>query len=398
MDENTPQAEGVSGQVPPVDSGTGQAPPWDQQPPAAGDQAPVADQAAAGAQGQEAAAEYAAWSSDATYQNPDPSGHPAAQAPDASTAFVAPEPQAVTYQEQPPQDQQPLDPQQQQAYEQQQAGYDPQQQQQAYEQQYAQQQAQYAQQQQAYEQYQQQQQAYEQQQAGYDPQQQPGYNPQQPGQDQAAYGQQQGYYQQPQQGYQQQQYQQPAQPYAYAQPNQQGWPADPNYWDQDGAGYGRSFLAVLAGFVLVTWGVMLMVGGGLLMFLDDVSTYITDANLGPETQALVDDAIVEQTAAGGVLLMLGILMAIGAVGIWAHRGWGRATGILLGLLGTVLGIGMVASSIAFEIGDVTIDGALAGEAEPLGAALVVLVSFLIVLLGMFVGKRHFRKKGVTAPA
>ena len=386
MDENTPQGEGASGQVPPIDSGTGQSPPWAQQPQAAGDQAPAADQAAAGPQGQEAAAEYAAWSTDASYQNPDPSGQPAAQAPDASTAFAAPEPQAVTYQEQPPQDQQQYDPQQQQqAYDQQQQAYA---QQQAYEQQYAQQQAQYAQQQQAYEQYQQQQQAYEQQ------QQQGGYEqqPQQGGYEQ------QGYYQQPQQGYQQQQYQQQAQPYAYAQPNQQGWPADPNYWDQGTTGYGRSFIAVLAGFVLVTWGVMLMVGGGLLMFLENVSDYVTDANFGPETQALIDDAIVEQTAVGGIFLMLGILMVIGAVGIWAHRNWGRAAGILLGLLGTFLGAGMVASSIAFELGDVSVDGALAGETEPLGAALVVLTSFLIVLLAMFVGKRHFRKKGVDAPA
>jgi hypothetical protein len=391
MDENTPQGEGTSGQVPPIDPASGQGQPWDQQPPAANEDAPVADQAAAAAPGQEAAAEYAAWSTDASYQNPDPSGQPAAQAPDASTAFVAPEPQAVTYQEQPPQDQPPNDQQQQQqAYEQQQQAYA---QQQAYEQQYAQQQQQYAQQQQQYEQYQQQQQ-----QAGYEPQQQqpPGSDQQQ---QQPGYEQQQqpGYYQQPQQGYQQQQYQQPAQPYAYAQPNQQGWPADPNYWDQGSTGYGRSFLAVLAGFVLVTWGIMLAVAGGLLMFLDDVGTYLPTFE-NATTQQAIDDILAEATGPGGVGLMLGILLAIGAVGIWAHRNWGRAIGVVIGLLGTVLGIAMLVSSIAFDIPDLfKSSGDFVGDQE-LGISLVVLFSFLLVFLAMFVGKRHFRKKGVSTPA
>ena len=394
MDENVPQGEGSSGQVPPIDPDGGQGRPWDQQPQAASQDMTGADQAAAAVPGQEAAAEYAAWSSDASYQNPDPSGQPAAQAPDASTAFAAPEPQAVTYQEQPPQDQQPYDPQQQQqAYEQQQQAYEQQQQayaqQQAYEQQYAQQQAQYAQQQQQYEQFQQQQQ---QPPPGYDPAQQP------PGYDQQAYdAQQAGYYQQPQQGYPQQQYQQPAQPYAYAQPNQQGWPADPNYWDQGGVGYGRSFLAVLAGFVLVTWGIILAVSGGMLMFLDDVGTYLPTFE-NAATQDAIDEILADATGPGGVAVMLGIILAIGAVGIWAHRKWGRAIGVVIGLLGTVLGIAMVVSSVAFDVPDLfKSSGDFVGDQE-LGISLVVLFSFLLVFLAMFVGRRHFRKKGVSASA
>jgi hypothetical protein len=380
MDQNTPPDEQVSGQVPPAESDDGQGSTMGQQPPAASYD-PQAAQPTAEPPGQGAAAEYAAWSTDVTYQNPDESGQPASQAPDASTAYAAPEPQAVTYQEQPPQDQS-------QGYEQQQ------QQQQAYDQQ----QQQYAQQQQAYDQ---QQQQYAQQQQPYDPQanpQQQPYDPQVNPQQQPYDPQQQGYYQQPPQGYQQQQYQQPAQPYAYAQPNQQGWPADQNYWEQESTGYGRSFMAVLAGFVLVTWGTISVAMGALAMWIGSFNDFIPEGSVfTAETQEFIDFLNREATGSGGVFVMIGILCIVGALGIWAHRGWGRAIGVVIGILGTAAGIAMLVSAILFEAIEAGLDQALKGELASLGISIVVLVSFLLVLLAMFVGRRHFRKKGVSAP-
>ena len=75
MDQNTPR-EDAAGAQPPTDAG--QAVPDQSQDAARGDQ--------------EAAAEYAAWSADSTYQQQ------AQQAPDTQ-AYAAPEPQSATYSE-----------------------------------------------------------------------------------------------------------------------------------------------------------------------------------------------------------------------------------------------------------------------------------------------------------
>jgi hypothetical protein len=368
MDQNTPR-EDAAGAQPPADAG--QAVPDQSQGAAAG--------------GQEAAAEYAAWSADATYQQQ------AQQAADTQ-AYAAPQPQSATYADPgaPPAEQQPAYDQQayaqqQQAYAQQQQAYA--QQQPAYDQQaYAQQQQAYAQQQQAYAQQQQPQQpAYDQQQG------QPQYY------DQSAYGQQPGYYDQsaygqqppPQQGYQQ--------PYAYGQPaqGQPAWPGDSQYWEEGQTGYGRSFLAVLAGFAMLTWGLVIAIGGGLVIWTNDILGHLSDLTLSAEVTELVQRADDEVVATGGILLILGIVMIIGAIGIFAHRKWGRAFGIVIGLLGTILGIGVLIAAIGFEIlNGAGYDTVIEGEEASVGAGIVIAGSFLLILLGMLVGRRHFRKKGV----
>jgi uncharacterized membrane protein len=82
------------------------------------------------------------------------------------------------------------------------------------------------------------------------------------------------------------------------------------------------------------------------------------------------------------------------VGILAHRKWGRAFGIVLGLIGTIWGIGMVLTSLNFSIGDFDVEGALAGDEPALGVSILFTIFYLIVLVAMFLGRRQFRKKGV----
>ncbi|MFV2065043.1 MAG: hypothetical protein ACC726_16255, partial [Chloroflexota bacterium] len=102
----------------------------------------------------------------------------------------------------------------------------------------------------------------------------------------------------------------------------------------------------------------------------------------------------QPTAAGGAMLILGITQMIAALGIWAHRKWGRAFGVVLGLLGTLFGIGMIVSAITFEAGGVTVEGTFAGDEVSLGAGILVFGTYLLILLAMYLGKRHFRKKGI----
>ena len=110
---------------------------------------------------------------------------------------------------------------------------------------------------------------------------------------------------------------------------------------------------------------------------------------------LVEQADEEVVAWGGILVILGIIFMIGAVGVLAHRRWGRAFGIVLGLMGTIFGIAIIFSAIGWEIFQgVAFDRALSGEEASVGAGIFVTATFLLILLGMFVGRGHFRKTGV----
>ncbi len=389
MDQYNPR-EDATGAQPPADSGGGETAAWNQ--------APGQDQPQGAAAGSpDAAGEYAAWSADTSYQQQPP--QPVSAAVSDTQAYTAPQPQSATYSEQPAADAQ-------QAYAQQQYA------QQQYQQQYAQQQQ--------YQQPQPQQPGYYDQSAyGQQPYQQPQYYdpaaygqqqyPQQPYQqaqpyqqpqyyDPAAYGQQPGYYdpaaygqQYPQQGYPPQ----PGQPYAYAQPGQEQWPGQELAWGQGGAGYGRSFMAVLAAWVMLTWGIVWVVLGALVLWVKSVTSLIGDAALSADAMDLARQADEQIVAVGGIALILGLVHVIGAIGIFGHRNWGRAFGIILGLLGVLAGLGIITFAAGFEALDVGIDEAIKGEEASLGASVVVVASYLLIFLAMFVGKRHFRKQGVA---
>ena len=362
MDQNTPRDESTGAQ-PPAEPGGADASAWNQ--------APAPDQSQPAASGsQDAAAEYAAWAADASYQQQ--AQQPAQAQPSDTQAYAAPEPQTATYSDQAGTQayqqpgtqayQQPA----QQAYQQPQQGYD----------------------QQAY------QQGYQQPQQGYDPnaayQQQQGY--QQPQYyDPNAYGQQPGYYDQNaayQQQYAQQQYGQQPAPYGYAQPGQEAWP-------EVEVGWNRSFIAVLAGWVLLTWGLVFGIIGAIILWLNSVTELIPESVTLTEDvldlAARADDQII---ATGGIVLILGLMHLIGAVGIFGHRRWGRAFGIVLGFLGVLAGLGIITISAGFEAIDVGVEAAVEGEEGSLAASILVTGSYLLVLLGMFVGRRHFKRKGV----
>ena len=152
---------------------------------------------------------------------------------------------------------------------------------------------------------------------------------------------------------------------------------------------------MLGAFVLLTWGLVFAIGGALILWTGALDIP-TDISLSTAMQDIVDEFNRQAAGYGGILLILGIVHMIGAVGILAHRNWGRAFGIVLGLLGTIWGVALLISSITFDAGDVTVEGAFSGETPALGAAILVLASYLIVFLGMFMGRRHFRKKGVSS--
>jgi hypothetical protein len=190
------------------------------------------------------------------------------------------------------------------------------------------------------------------------------------------------------QGYPQAPYGQP--PYGYPQgypPGPWGSAAEQAAWEQPGR-YGRSLFAILAGLVLLFYGLVVYGLFGVLFLVvgqAGVADVLAQSDL---SAALVDAIQAGATAIGGIFVFLGVMHLLGAIGVWAHRGWGRAIGVVFGLLGTLLGIGMVLSTM----GDV---GGVSGEFRSdsgLAGSVVFLVSYLFVFLAMYIGRRHFRRQ------
>ena len=97
------------------------------------------------------------------------------------------------------------------------------------------------------------------------------------------------------------------------------------------------------------------------MWLGNLDEVVKDLTLSAETMDLVAEFNKQANAYGALMLILGIMQTIGAVGILAHRAWGRAFGVVLGLLGTILGIGLLVSSVDLNLGDQAIKGTFSDE-------------------------------------
>ena len=145
---------------------------------------------------------------------------------------------------------------------------------------------------------------------------------------------------------------------------------------------------------MLTWGVVWAVVGGLVLWVNSVTDLLGDTQLSAEAMDLAAQADEQIVAVGGIALILGLIQVIGAIGIFGHRKWGRAFGIILGLLGTLVGLGIITFAAGFEALDVGLDEAIKGEEASLGASILVTASYLLIFLAMFVGRRHFRKRGV----
>jgi hypothetical protein len=154
-------------------------------------------------------------------------------------------------------------------------------------------------------------------------------------------------------------------------------------------------VVVLAGFLLLTWGLVFAIAGGLVMWLGSLDDVVRNLTLSAEALDLVAEFNKQANTYGAILLILGIVQAVGGVGILAHRSWGRAFGVVLGLLGTIWGVGMILTAVNLDIGDFAIRGALAQDQPALAFALIVFLCYALIFLAMFVGRRHFRRRGVS---
>lgn len=202
--------------------------------------------------------------------------------------------------------------------------------------------------------------------------------------------------QQPTGGWQQPQ-QPPAQP--WQQPPNQVWQQPqqpPSQWGaapawgpeaQYDAGYPTSPMVAIAAIVLLVFGLLVTLIGGLGAALGGVIENALRELAETETTGLegfdlsgLSDVFL---VIFGILLVIGILHLVSAIGIFLHKQWARVIGILLAVLGTLIGVlGLVgASNVAASM-----DGS--EWIVPIAMA----VGYGFVLFALIAGSSHFRRR------
>lgn len=100
--------------------------------------------------------------------------------------------------------------------------------------------------------------------------------------------------------------------------------------------YGNSRVAVAAGVLLVVCGALLVLFYGFFVFLITVHRALVVDELAPYTQSP------EQMAANmGFFLafpvVLGVVQAVAAIGVFRHKTWARWLGVTIGVVGLFMG-------------------------------------------------------------
>jgi uncharacterized membrane protein (DUF2068 family) len=195
---------------------------------------------------------------------------------------------------------------------------------------------------------------------------------------------------------QQQPYQQPPPGYppqqAWQQPAQTGWvqPQGEGWAPQGGPGvyaYKSSALAILAGVWLLLVGLLTTLLGVVILLIGNATNRLQD--FGVSLTPSEADAV--RAVLGGVavfVLICGILMLVSAIGIWAHKSWGRIIGIIFSVLGVLFGLAALSGGNRTTT---LTDGQIA-DATTFGLALLVLWG--LCLLFLIISGGHFHRQRV----
>ena len=143
-------------------------------------------------------------------------------------------------------------------------------------------------------------------------------------------------------------------------------------------------LAITAGVLLLLWGLLWTVGGIALIAVSNVTGLITD-NLGQNLADSIHNVVV---VVGVVVLIIGLLQLLSALGVWLHKSWARIIGILFAILGTLFGLAAVAGSAQNRTG---INSSTTTGSGMVGA-LVVLISYAFILVVLIIAGGHFRRE------
>ncbi|MFO1538918.1 MAG: hypothetical protein ACKOTZ_00475, partial [Chloroflexota bacterium] len=168
--------------------------------------------------------------------------------------------------------------------------------------------------------------------------------------------------------------------------------------------YQRSLLVVLAGLALLFLGLSLVSLGGAIVAgarTVDLAALVRDAGAGALDLEIAADVTDVAQGFGIALLVVGIVQALTGLLVLAHRKLGRLLGVLFGLVGAFGGGGIAVvvaglvggrDAITLEVGEVTlVVSPDAAATQAIGGSAVIAGIYLVILLALLVGGRHFRR-------
>jgi hypothetical protein len=137
---------------------------------------------------------------------------------------------------------------------------------------------------------------------------------------------------------------------------------------------------LLAGIVLLLFGLLILIGG-LFVVLGGAVVRDLDIGLGPSVTDAAANVIV---GVGVAVALYGGIEVIGAVGIFARRGWGRAIGIITAIIGVLFGLlGVAGAAVGARTDPDTASGVV--------AILAVLVGYGYAFIALALGGHAFRR-------
>ena len=170
----------------------------------------------------------------------------------------------------------------------------------------------------------------------------------------------------------------------YGQP---GYAAPPGYPTGQAYGaatptYGTSVFAALAAMLLVIMGVALLVLGAWLLTQGPALTDLVqrlrsvDLVVFKPTRDTIRSVV---SASPGMLMVFGVLQLLVGAFVLGHRSWARWLGVLIGLIGLLLSIVAVTSTVAL----------VPGTSVQLIVAIALLIAYAFVVLALIGGGGHF---------
>lgn len=170
----------------------------------------------------------------------------------------------------------------------------------------------------------------------------------------------------------------------WGQPQAAGWAPGPESYQ-----YGSSIMAILAGIVLVIFGLIVTAVGAIAVI--GGQTIVNLFGTGAQGDALRSAV----TIIAVIILVIGILHLLSGIFTFAHRSWARWVGVILGALGVLFGIASVLGGTGPRTSTVINGQTVTTDPQSaLVTGAVILIAYAIVVLGLIMGGKHFRKERI----
>lgn len=145
------------------------------------------------------------------------------------------------------------------------------------------------------------------------------------------------------------------------------------------AGPTTSVLVVVAGIFLLLAGILTFLLGTIFGLLGGLLAVVGTAEEGLGIFGPLGGMV---AGLSFLVVFWGLLEVVAAIGMFIHRGWGRALGLIVGVVGALFAALAILANVT------------AGDAETggVGFSLVLLAGYGLTVLALVTGAEHFRRR------